>query len=88
MNEPANFETNMQRPFNFPKDKPDWSLKCPDDNVYDNPPYLPLAGRINAFLPKLSDKTLCMNAKQAHGQFNHYDVHSLYGFSETEPTLL
>lgn len=36
----------------------------------------------------LSDKTLCMNAVQGErGEFRHYDVHSLYGWSQTAPTL-
>lgn len=33
-------------------------------------------------------KTICMSAIQGeHGEFRHYDVHSLYGWSETKPTL-
>jgi len=37
---------------------------------------------------RLSDKTICMVARQGEsGEFEHYDVHSLYGWSETEPTL-
>lgn len=33
---------------------------------------------------RLSDKTICMSAVQGDsGQFRHYDVHSLYGYSET-----
>jgi len=39
MNEPANFGTNEERPWNWPeKDRPYWSLKCPTGN-YDDPPY-------------------------------------------------
>ncbi|XP_061182189.1 maltase-glucoamylase-like [Saccostrea echinata] len=83
MNEPANFGTNEERPFNWPeKDKPYWSLKCPH-SALDDPPYKPRG----VFGPRLSDKTLCMVALQNDGAYNHYDVHSLYGWSETEPTL-
>lgn len=37
---------------------------------------------------KLSDKTLCMTAVQGeHGEYIHFDVHNLYGLSESKPTL-
>ena len=37
---------------------------------------------------KISDKTLCMNGVQGEqGQYRHYDVHSLYGWSQTPYTL-
>lgn len=30
---------------------------------------------------------MCMSAVQGdQGQYSHYDVHSLYGWSETKPT--
>ena len=35
----------------------------------------------------LSDKTVCMIAEQNDGSLRHYDVHNLYGWSQTEPTL-
>ena len=36
----------------------------------------------------ISDKTICMRALQGEGgKYKHYDVHSLYGWSQTEPTL-
>lgn len=39
MNEPANFGTNEEKPFNWPKkDKPYWSLKC-NESKWDKPPY-------------------------------------------------
>ncbi|WAR24895.1 SUIS-like protein [Mya arenaria] len=43
MNEPANFDTNGERPWNWPeKDTPYWTLKCQlDNNTWDNPPYKP-----------------------------------------------
>ena len=39
MNEPANFGTNEERPWNWPEDdRPYWTLKCPTGNL-DDPPY-------------------------------------------------
>ena len=36
---------------------------------------------------KLSVSTICMTAVQGdNDQYRHYDVHSLYGWSQTEPT--
>ena len=38
----------------------------------------------------LSDKTVCMIGEQKDGQgnvYNHYDVHNLYGWSETVASL-
>ena len=29
MNEPANFGTNLEKPFNYPNNLEPWSLKCP-----------------------------------------------------------
>jgi hypothetical protein len=97
MNEPANFDTNDKHPFNQPEDvRP---LVCPTDNTFDNPPYLPLIAtmhgvyKFNNEVKKMSDKTLCMVAQQGYDsvrkepKYNHYDVHNLYGWSQTEPTL-
>lgn len=36
MNEPANFGTNLDKPFNWPSNLPAWSLKCPY-NRYGKP---------------------------------------------------
>ena len=36
MNEPANFDTNKEKPFNWPANKPAWNLFCPK-NKYDDP---------------------------------------------------
>ncbi|XP_060598146.1 sucrase-isomaltase, intestinal-like [Ruditapes philippinarum] len=85
MNEPANFDTNGLHPWNWPeKDKPYWTLKCTlDNNTLDIPPYKPRSVTGDY----LSEKTLCMVGKQGGGKYNHYDVHSLYGWSEMEPTL-
>ncbi|XP_063614700.1 sucrase-isomaltase, intestinal-like, partial [Penaeus indicus] len=38
MNEPANFGTNLDKPWNWPAGEPDWSLKCPFNRL-DSPPY-------------------------------------------------
>ncbi|KAK7100863.1 probable maltase-glucoamylase 2 [Littorina saxatilis] len=90
MNEPANFGTNEERPWNWPEDdKPYWSLHC-GNNTLDDPPYRPLAAYIHDWPDSrkaLSDKTVCMNGVQGdRGQYRHYDVHSLYGWSQTAPT--
>ena len=87
MNEPANFDTNKKKPFNWPKDRPDWNLHCPN-NKYDDPPYLPIAARPHFNKERMSDKTLCMRVVQGENdEFIHYDVHNLFGWSQTEPTL-
>lgn len=42
----------------------------------------------NAVSAKLSDKTLCMVARQGdNNELLHYNVHSLYGWSQSLPTL-
>ena len=38
MNEPANFGTNEDAPFNYPPELPPWSLKCPYNDL-DSPPF-------------------------------------------------
>jgi hypothetical protein len=86
MNEPAVFGTNEERPFNWPvDDKPYWTLKCQDseyENVEIKSSFLHRADN------KLSDKTLCMNAVQGENdEFKHFDVHSLYGYSQQIPTF-
>ncbi|XP_070183432.1 maltase-glucoamylase-like [Littorina saxatilis] len=91
MNEPANFGTNDDRPFNWPENvRPYWSLKCPR-NELDDPMYRTLgayAWDTSDHRARLSDKTLCMSAVQGNShQYRHYDVHNLYGYSETTITL-
>ncbi|XP_063061397.1 sucrase-isomaltase, intestinal [Engraulis encrasicolus] len=54
------------------------SKGCPD-NTLNYPPYTP-----NILDKQMYSKTLCMDAKQTWG--NHYDVHSLYGYSMTLAT--
>lgn len=87
MNEPANFDTNFDKPWNWPKNRTEWNLKCPS-NTYDDPPYLPLIAKPFGETRRISDKTLCMRGIQGeNNEFIHYDVHNLYGWSQTEPTL-
>ncbi|XP_051801835.1 LOW QUALITY PROTEIN: sucrase-isomaltase, intestinal-like [Acanthochromis polyacanthus] len=50
------------------------SVKGCDDNNLNYPPFTP-----RILDDVMYSKTLCMDAKQAWG--NHYDVHSLYGYS-------
>ena len=42
MNEPANFGTNEEKPWNWPENSPEepWSLKCPTSDL-DDPTYKP-----------------------------------------------
>uniref|UniRef100_H0X529 Uncharacterized protein n=1 Tax=Otolemur garnettii TaxID=30611 RepID=H0X529_OTOGA len=72
MNEPSNFV--------------DGSVRGCSDEILNNPPYMPhLESRDGG----LSSKTLCMESRQvlADGStVRHYDVHSLYGWSQTRPT--
>ncbi|XP_069998750.1 maltase-glucoamylase-like [Penaeus vannamei] len=87
MNEPANFGTNEQRPWNWPEEWGSWSLACPP-SPWDDPPYVTAAASVWGEDKRLSDKTLCMVARQGEErELRHYDVHNLYGWSETKPTL-
>ncbi|CAF0846134.1 unnamed protein product [Adineta steineri] len=84
MNEPANFDTNKDQPWNWPHKDP-WNLHCPLEEPLESPPY-----KTVIFGDKLSDKTLCMIGEQTDGRgkiYKHYDVHNLYGWSETIATL-
>ncbi|KAK7082631.1 hypothetical protein SK128_006752 [Halocaridina rubra] len=88
MNEPANFGTNLNRPWNYPPELPDWSLKCPF-NRWDSPPYPTKMIRVGGSeSQRVSEKTICMSGSQTDGNqmFLHYDVHNLYGWSETVAT--
>jgi len=67
---------DMNEPSNFYSGTVDG---CPRDNQWDNPPYTPaVVGE------KLYFRTLCMSAGQHAGR--HYDVHNLYGMTETMVT--
>ncbi|XP_051856089.1 maltase-glucoamylase [Antechinus flavipes] len=56
------------------------------NNTLNNPPYMPYLQSRDA---GLSSKTLCMESQQIlpdGSPVRHYDVHSLYGWSQTKPT--
>ena len=61
MNEPANFGTNQNKPFNWPDSLPPWSLKCPNSK-WDDPPYRTKA----AWGERLSDKVCIFIYKKNH----------------------
>ncbi|XP_071531841.1 maltase-glucoamylase-like isoform X2 [Panulirus ornatus] len=82
MNEPANFGTNEDQPWNWPGGRDPWSLVCPESR-WDDPPYVTKAGAMGP-TNRLSDKTLCLAASEE--PYRHYDVHNLYGWAQTEPT--
>ncbi|XP_023648457.2 sucrase-isomaltase, intestinal isoform X1 [Paramormyrops kingsleyae] len=60
--------------------------KCPGPVMYDDPPYMPA---LESKHMGLNHKTLCMNSEQHLPDgtpVKHYDVHSLYGWSQAKPT--
>ncbi|EGW08982.1 Maltase-glucoamylase, intestinal [Cricetulus griseus] len=72
MNEPSNFV--------------DGSVKGCRNEILNKPPYMPY---LEARDRGLSSKTLCMESEQIlpdGSRVRHYDVHSLYGWSQTRPT--
>ncbi|XP_075862342.1 putative maltase-glucoamylase 2 [Microcebus murinus] len=72
MNEPSNFV--------------DGSVRGCSDETRNNPPYMP---HLESRDKGLSSKTLCMESQQIlpdGSPVRHYDVHSLYGWSQTRPT--
>lgn len=87
--EPANFDTNKLQPWNWNTTvfrNESWNLYCNDSSEHlDSPQYkTAICGDY------ISDKTLCMIAEQNDGRgktYTHYDVHNLYGWSETIATL-
>uniref|UniRef100_A0A2K5Z9C6 Maltase-glucoamylase 2 (putative) n=1 Tax=Mandrillus leucophaeus TaxID=9568 RepID=A0A2K5Z9C6_MANLE len=72
MNEPSNFVNG--------------SVRGCSDEMLNNPPYMPyLESRDKG----LNSKTLCMESQQVlpdGSPVKHYNVHSLYGWSQTRPT--
>ncbi|KAK6734135.1 hypothetical protein RB195_017734 [Necator americanus] len=93
MNEPANFGTNIEKPWYF--DNPDHPniepLKCPmkdggKDAEWDMPPYKTHSVWVFGQDAYLASQTLCMLAVQAGGTQRHYNVKSLYGFFEAKTT--
>ncbi|XP_069474583.1 sucrase-isomaltase, intestinal [Ambystoma mexicanum] len=72
MNEPASFIQGSV-------------IGCPDKNL-NKPPYMPY---LESRHLGLSHKTICMESQQKMPDgtlLRHYDVHSLYGWSQTKPT--
>ncbi|XP_054582612.1 putative maltase-glucoamylase-like protein FLJ16351 [Eptesicus fuscus] len=71
---------------NEPSNSVDGSVKGCRDEILNKPPYMPhLKSRDSG----LSNKTLCMESEQTlhdGSRVRHYDVHSLYGWSQTRPT--
>ncbi|ODM96356.1 Maltase-glucoamylase, intestinal [Orchesella cincta] len=66
---------DMNEPANFYDSNGD----CSDNNL-NNPPFIPEIVDKN-----LRSNTICADSVQEAG--NHYDVHSLYGWFQSEPTL-
>ncbi|XP_023614656.1 LOW QUALITY PROTEIN: probable maltase-glucoamylase 2 [Myotis lucifugus] len=71
---------------NEPSNFVDGSVSGCHDEILNKPPYMPyLESRDRG----LSSKTLCMESEQIlhdGSRVRHYDVHSLYGWSQTRPT--
>ncbi|CAF1261434.1 unnamed protein product, partial [Rotaria sordida] len=96
MNEPASFNTNDPLPWNWMETNNSYTLKCPQ-NLFDDPPYRTKAAfryddKMNRSA-RLSDRTICMTALQGEinpttdrPKYRHYDIHNLYGWSETRAT--
>ncbi|CAF0767379.1 unnamed protein product [Rotaria sp. Silwood1] len=94
---PAVFDTNEVQPWNWEETGSNYTLKCPISTL-DDPPYRTKAVfRYDEILNKsgrISQKTLCMSAEQGEidpntnkPKYLHYDVHNLYGWSQTKPTF-
>ncbi|CAF3769343.1 unnamed protein product [Rotaria sp. Silwood1] len=93
----ALFNTNDDFAWNWDMTGTNYTLKCPSSKL-DDPPYRTKAAfRYDETMNRtgrLSDHTLCMTALQGEidpgtgkPKYRHYDVHSLYGWSQTKPTL-
>ncbi len=70
MNEPANFGTNMLRPWNWPEDDhPYWSLKCPEDALLDHPAYRTSTGNrlCNIYITLIKDVFVVVSQPQLEG---------------------
>jgi len=67
---------DMNEPANFV----DGSATGCANNSLNYPPFKP-----HTFGGALAEKTICMDSKQHWS--SHYDLHSMFGWSETEPTL-
>ncbi|GAV06643.1 hypothetical protein RvY_16599 [Ramazzottius varieornatus] len=89
MNEPANFGTNGDDVWYTYSPEWPWSLQCDIKNPLESPQYIPRALETGYPVRRLSQKTICMNAVQNDGvnNYDHYNVHSLYGHSQIQPSL-
>jgi len=68
----------MNEPANFVNG--DMNEGCPS-NTYNDPPYLPRVASDNLYF-----KTICPDHEDSVGK--HYDTHSLFGWFESEPTMV
>ena len=51
-------------------------------------PYVPLVATMHGNETRLSDKTICMTTEQGeNNEYKHYDVHNIYGLTQSLPTL-
>ncbi|XP_036102238.1 putative maltase-glucoamylase-like protein FLJ16351 [Molossus molossus] len=71
---------------NEPSNSVDGSVRGCSEDILNHPPYMP---NLDSRDRGLSSKTLCMEGEQIlpdGSRVRHYDVHSLYGWSQTRPT--
>ncbi|XP_037528192.1 maltase-glucoamylase [Rhipicephalus sanguineus] len=88
MNEPAEFSTNLGAISAEVRKNcfKDWKLLC-HVTIFDDPPYPTRAATQYGPEARLSDRTLCMSGCFGDTScYWHYDVHSLYGWSEMRAT--
>ncbi|CAG0908414.1 unnamed protein product, partial [Cyprideis torosa] len=95
MNEAVVFGTNDDRPEEdfYPPELPDWSLKCPP-NRWDYPPYTTAHVSDDSNRSgTMAEKALCLIAMNVNDTdpnnvtvYRQYDVHSLYGWTQVQPT--
>ena len=95
MNEPANFATNMENLVNDDGYNAGQYYNC--SSAAENwPKFLPkrYQERTNPFVQTIFDKTICMDLLHKLSASNeplktekHYNLHSMYGYSQSKPTL-
>ena len=90
MNEPANTE-HAFRDYNCPKDE--YFMKRRKFSVRNKSTLLSklifFSSTVPMMFPEpLNTHTICLDTLQGENdEFPHFDVHSLYGLSESKPTL-
>jgi alpha-glucosidase (family GH31 glycosyl hydrolase) len=72
------------------------NLQSPDqceNNKWNNPPFVPRGAVSGTWWsedeqhePMLSEQTICLDTVQSANNLKHYDVHNLYGYSESVAT--